>query len=254
MRELIRGEKQEKLEALAGPIREKGVEVPTNVLHGKTSVVIIREVLRGDHDLVLRVAKGKDSHHSGFFGTTANRLLRKCPSAVWLVLPTTTPKFFHVLDCVDTSAGEQADAELNNKVYELAASISQYHDGRLSIVHAWSIYGEQMLKGRTQANEFVELVEKNLEQASSLLDKFLEKHGIHYQDDNVHLLKGGPSTATPHFIRENGVDWVLMATVGRCGLSGMIVRNTAEPILNRIHRSALELKRDRFKCPIRMSD
>ena len=46
---------------------------------------IIREVIRDDHDLVLRVNKGKESRRQGFFGNTGMRLLRKCPCAVWLV-------------------------------------------------------------------------------------------------------------------------------------------------------------------------
>lgn len=84
MRELIAQEEQAALEMLAGPIRESGVEVKTSVLLGKTSIEIIREVLRGEDDLVLRAAKGRDSTRKGFFGNTAMQLLRKCPCAVWL--------------------------------------------------------------------------------------------------------------------------------------------------------------------------
>ncbi len=180
MRELIGQEKREKLDALAAPIREQGIEVETKVLEGKTSVEIIREVLRGEHDLLLRVAKGSDSRHRGFFGNTGIRLLRKCPCAVWLVTPATTPQFKHVLGCVDTSTGEQLDAELNDNVFELASSISQYHGGRFSIVHAWSIWNEQMIKRRMQPAEFEEMEMKNRDQIVNLLDQFLEKH-----DSNV---------------------------------------------------------------------
>lgn len=79
VRELMRDEKQEKLDELAARIREQGVKVETQVLMGKSSVEIIRKVLRGDHDLVLRVHKGKDSRRQGFFGNTGMRLLRQCP-------------------------------------------------------------------------------------------------------------------------------------------------------------------------------
>ncbi len=78
-----------RLESLAAPIREQGIEVETKLLEGKTSVEIVREVIRGEHDLVVAVAKGSNSRHSGFFGNTARRLLRHCPSAVWLVAPET---------------------------------------------------------------------------------------------------------------------------------------------------------------------
>jgi len=254
MRELIGQEKREKLDALAAPFREQKIEVETKVLEGKTSVEIIREVLRGEHDLLLRVAKGSDSRHRGFFGNTGIRLLRKCPCAVWLVTPATTPKFQHVLGCVDPSTGDQLDAELNDNVFELASSISQYHGGRFSIVHAWSIWNEQMIKRRMQPAEFEEMEMKNRDQIVNLLDQFLEKHDSNVRADNIHLLKGEAPTAIPHFVQENGVDLVVMGTVARSGLSGMIMGNTAEQILNGIWCSVLALKPSGFVCPIHLED
>ncbi len=59
IRELMSQEKQEKLEAMIAPIRDKGVDVQAKVLHGKTSVAIIREVIREDHDLVLRATRAR---------------------------------------------------------------------------------------------------------------------------------------------------------------------------------------------------
>ena len=87
IRGLMIREKQEQLETLAEPLRTEGVDVETKVLNGKSSVEIIREVLRNKHDLVMRVAKGSSSRRKGFFGTTGIRLLRECPCAVHLVAP-----------------------------------------------------------------------------------------------------------------------------------------------------------------------
>ena len=78
MRDLMIQEKQENLDAMSAPIRDKGVDIRAKVLCGKTSVEIIREVMRDDHDLVIRVIKGKESRRQGFFGNTGVRLLRRC--------------------------------------------------------------------------------------------------------------------------------------------------------------------------------
>jgi nucleotide-binding universal stress UspA family protein len=67
VQDLLRQEKIQQLESLAVPIRDQGIEVETKLLEGKTSVEIVREVLRGEHDLVVAVAKGNKSRHSGFF-------------------------------------------------------------------------------------------------------------------------------------------------------------------------------------------
>lgn len=252
MRDLIAQEKRTELERLAAPVRQMGVDVETKVLLGKTSVEIVREVLRNDHDLVMRVAKGIDSTRKGFFGNTGLRLLRKCPCAVWLVAPNTTPKFEHVMGCVDTSSGDELDAELNDKVYELASSVSRYHDGRLSIVHAWSIYGEQMMKGRMKPDEFQELETSTQHQVERLFDAFLREHGANVHADDMHMVKGEAPEVISEFVRKQRVALVVMGTVARSGVAGMIMGNTAEQILNRIECSVLAVKPHDFVCPIRL--
>lgn len=252
VRDLVVQEKQKKLESLAATIRDEGVQVETKVLKGKTSIEIIREVLQENHDLVLRVAKGRDSTRKGFFGNTGFRLLRQCPCAVWLVAPNTTPKFEHVMGCIDTSSGDERDAELNDKVYELASSISRYHDGRVSIVHAWSIYGEQMIKARMKPDEFQELATNTQHQVEQLLDAFLQKHGTNVHANNVHMVKGEAPEVISEFVRTQEVALIVMGTIARSGVAGAIIGNTAEQILNRIECSVLAVKPHNFVCPIRL--
>jgi nucleotide-binding universal stress UspA family protein len=254
MRELIAQEKQEKLDQLAQTIRQAGVQVETKVLLGKTSVEIIREVLRGKYDLLLRVAKGRDSKRSEFFGNTGMRLLRECPCAVWLVSTTTTPKFKHVLGCVDTSTGEQLDGELNDHVYELAATISHYHGGEFSIVQAWSIWNEQMLKHRMQPGEFEQVEQTTQHQIEDSLKKFLANQGADIAADHVHLIKGEAPQVISRFATDHGVDLVVMGTVARSGVAGIVMGNTAEQILNRIQCSVLALKPATFVCPIKLDN
>lgn len=254
VRDLMGREKQECLEALAAPIRDKGIGVETKVLRGKTSVEIIREVLRHKHDLVLRVAKGKDSRRSGFFGTTGVRLLRECPCAVWLVAPAPTPQYKHVLGCVDTSNGDELDAELNGKVHELASVVSEYYGAQFSIVHAWSIFGEQLLKNRMNQEEYEEMNENNRKQIESLLNKFLQERGSSVRDQNVHMIKGEAHNVIPEFVSKNGVDLVVMGTLARSGTTGMIIGNTAERILNSIECSVLAFKPNSFVSPITLGD
>ncbi|QDU92636.1 universal stress protein [Lignipirellula cremea] len=254
MRELIAQEKKTALEALAEPIRQTGVEVETQALLGKTSIEIIREVIRGGYDLVLRVAKGRESTHQGFFGNTGKRLLRKCPCAVWLVAAAAPAKFQQVLGCVDTSSGSEIDAELNDQVYELASSIGAFYGARFSLLHAWSIWNEQMIRTRMKPAEFEVLEKTNHDQIAALLDKFLETHGTNIRADNIQMVKGDPPAAIAEFVCDNHVDLVVMGTVARSGVTGMFMGNTAEQILDRIECSVLALKPSSFVSPIRLDD
>lgn len=123
LREMTGREMQGQLDALAESFQGRGIDVETKVLWGKTSVEIIREVLRGRHDAVLAVAKGKSSRQKGFFGTTARRLLRDCPCAVWLVADADSPDYNHVMACIDTLTDHEVDAQLNARIYELASKV-----------------------------------------------------------------------------------------------------------------------------------
>ena len=253
VRELIVEEKQEKLRELAESIRTPAVVVETKVLQGKASLEIIREVIRGEHDLVMRVAKGRISRNPGYFGRTGRVLLRKCPCPVWLVAPGMTPKFENILGCIDATSDNEADMLLNDKIFNLAMSISDYHSGRFSIVHAWEIYGENLFKGRMNDDEFAGVEHDCEAHASRCLDKFMAKHGGSVRDANVHLLKGAPSVVISDFVKANNVDLLVMGTVARSGLAGLLMGNTAEQILNRVECSVLALKPKGFASPVRLN-
>ncbi|QEF97801.1 Universal stress protein E [Stieleria maiorica] len=247
-------EKHEQLEKLAEPLRAEGIDVETKVLSGKSSVEIIREVLRDKHDLVMRIAKGSDSRRKGFFGTTGTRLLRECPCAVHLVAPDSPAILRHVLACIDTSTGDPVDAELNKTILELAEAISKRHGARRSIAHAWTIDGEQLLHGRMPQGEFEQMKRSRLEHIEGLLDKFLLGHGCTIDDESVHMLKGDAPIVIPEFASLEGVDLIVMGTVGRSGAAGMLIGNTAERILGSIECSVIAVKPNRFVSPIKMGD
>lgn len=253
MRELYAKEKQDRLDSLAAPLRDKGMEVTTRVLTGKTSVEVIRDVLREKHDLVMAVAKGKGSSRKGFFGYTALDLLRNCPSAVWLVTKDSVEKINHVLGCVDVSSDQAVDAELNDKVYELTSSISQFHQAQYSILHAWRMQDESLLSSRLSKSHVAEFVEDHRKATKKHMDEFLKKHGSSVDSENVKLVKGRAPETIETFVRDNAVDLVVMGTVARSGLAGKLIGNTAEQILDRIECSVLAMKPYDFKSSITLN-
>lgn len=254
VRKTLGRDKQQKLAAVVEALREQGIEAEAKVLWGKTSVEIIREVLRGQHDLVLRVAKGHESRDRGFYGATGRRLLRECPSAVWLIPEVESMGFKHVLGCVDPSTEHDLDAELNDKVFEIATSVSERHNAELSIIHAWSIDSEQLMKHRMLPEDFDRLVNRQRSGIKERLNRFLETRGSHVEEDHVYLVKSDPGYAIPEFVREKKVDLVVMGTVARSGLTGMVIGNTAERILDDLECAVLALKPNSFESPITQAE
>ncbi len=245
-------EKSDKLQQLAETLSDKGLQVSTKVLAGQSSVEITREVMRDQHDLVVRISKGPDSRRSGFFGNTSIQLLRKCPCPVWIVKPDTTPKFQHILGAVDPASHDDQHVSLNNEIIELARAIAAAEDSQFSIIHAWSIYGEQMLKSRMQAEDFEELEVLSCRRVEDSLNKLLEAHGLSVRDDNVLLVRGEPAHAIPQFVASHDVDLLVMGTVGRSGFAGITMGNTAELTLDRVRCAVLALKPQDFESPIKV--
>jgi len=163
-------------------------------------------------------------------------------------------KFKHVLGCVDTSSEDKIDSELNNEVYDLAKEVSHYHGGFFSIVHVWSLWNALFLQRRMPPDEFAEMMQRNHDQVESYLDKFLQHHGSSAKAENVHMIEGEPADAIPGFAQKNDVDLIVMGTVARSGVSGMVMGNTAERILDRMECSVLALKPEDFVSPIQLDD
>jgi len=161
-------------------------------------------------------------------------------------------KFKSILGCVETSTDNEVDAELNDLIYDLASMISDYHGGKLSILHTWSLWNERMLLSRMNSDEFNDLQAKCLDQESRLLDKFMQKHGASVDDANVHLFKGEPDKMISDFIRNEGIDLVVLGTVAKSGLGGVIAGSASEKILGRIECCVFALNPSGFVSPIRL--
>ncbi len=242
-----------KLESLAQPFRDQGMDVATRVLTGKTSVEVVRDVLREKHDLLMVVAKGKNSRRKGFLGYTAIHLLQTCPSAVWLVASETAAQPKHVLGCVDITSDHAEVAELNDRVYELSRSIATTCRARHSLLHAWQMHNESFLSARLRNSLVVGFVQEYYENVKTRYEEFAKAHGSDLSDENVHLIKGRAPDIVDQFVRQNGVDLIVMGTLARTGLAGALIGNTAEQTLDRIECSLLALKPYAFVSPIKLA-
>jgi len=255
--QVLAKEKQRKLEAIAEPIRDQGIDVSTKVLFGKTSFEIMYEVIRSQHDLVVRVTKGAKSHEgSGFFGTTSKRLLRKCPCAVWLVRPDAPTDFSRVLAAIDPKPDDFENDPMNKTIMELGTSVSKYNNGELQIVHSWKVYGLSALKSRLKPGELKKIQQKAESEVNIVLDDFLGHYELTHRSDNVHLLPEelGYGIAITDLAKQKNIDLIVMGTVARAGVAGALMGNTAERVLNNVECSVLAIKPDDFVSPVTLKD
>lgn len=253
-------EKTQNLEALVAPLCDRGIDATTKVLSGKTSFEIMREVLRARHDLVVRVTKGAQSRRAGLLGTTSMRLLRKCPCPVWLVRPDKEPRFDQVLAAVDVSpyddvrAPLEAHEQLNSAIMQLATSIAQYEDGRRHVVHAWELIGDLMMKTWTRQEQYEDVVKETETQVAAAFDNFLAPYGLNVRANEVHLLNGDPVLVIPELVKQENINLIVMGTIARTGIPGMIMGNTAESLLERVECSILAIKPEGYISPVTLAE
>lgn len=245
-------EKETKLAEIVAKLKEDGIDVTSEVLRGQTSLELIRAVLRGGHDLLLRTNKGRTSKETGFFGRTSKQLLRKCPCPLWLMRESDNSSYSNILACVETASGEDVDKELNTLICELAAEVAACHQTKYSVMHTWALWNEQMLKSRLSEEEFTEMRVAAEKEEEKSFNEFLVSQGLDPSQPTNHLVNGECWTAIPEFAKESNVDLIVIGTVSKAGLQGVLMGNTAERILNRVECDVLAVKPNGFVCPIKV--
>ena len=64
------------------------------------------------------------------------------------------------------------------------------------------------------------------------------------------LLRGDPQVVIPSKVKELDADVLVLGTVSRTGVGGLLIGNTAEAILNRVDCSVMTLKPEGFVSPV----
>ena len=260
-------EQRRYLESLASPWQER-LAIRVEVLVGTTALAVIQEVLRHGHDLVLKVACPV-GRLDRLLGTEDMQLMRKCPCPVWLVKRDAPASVRCVLAAVDVGdfyppAELETRQALNLLALELAASVALAEFAELHLVHVWSAIGEGALRGafvgapEEQVQAYVEAIrtryELSLERLVALASGRLGQAVVDFLKPQRHLLKGSPLDEIPALAGRIGADLVVLGTVARTGIPGLIMGNTAEYLLHRLDCSVLALKPPGFVCPITVAD
>ena len=88
------------------------------------------------------------------------------------------------------------------------------------------------------------------EESSWRLEEFLKSLGGHRTQIQVHLSWGTPWQEIRRISRHQAADLIVIGTVGRSGIKGLLIGNTAEKVLDTCDCSILTVKPDGFVSPI----
>lgn len=214
--------------------------------HGKSWYEIIRAAIRNEADLVVVGTRNKGTAERVLFGSTSMKLLRKCPCPVWVTRPDASDVTPIILAADDFS-------ETGEQVLQMSVDIAKAIHGRLLAMHCASIgfegallrtgVNDDQIKARRQ--QIIEDAEKLLVERMSHLD-----HRTIPGGSRVAVVTGAADLSIEEMVREEQVSLVVMGTLGRAGLPGLLLGNTAERLLPLLKCSVLAIKPVGFISPV----
>jgi universal stress protein E len=232
-------QRQETLDALVADLTARGLETSLAVRPEPAWLAIVQEVLRERIDLVV-ASKRTDIHTDDRkLGTVARKLIRKCPCAVWLEDPRDTSDPAVILAATDlTPVGDRA--------VRLAASVADALGSELHVVHAYGITLEAQFEGGQARRAY-----EQRQHAEAVTEIQAVLAGGPFAGKAVlHVGLTSPTQAVLEGIERLHPGLVVMGTISRGGIPGLLMGNTAERLIDRIDCALLTVKPDDFVCPV----
>lgn len=254
---------RKELDALVEPYRER-LDIQTDVLVGRRFIQVIRAILRNHYDLLI-----KPVENPGFierlFGSDDMQLLRNCPCPLWLTRAEEKPKYENILAAVDFDLHipDTVDQDLNWKILDLSSSLAISDFSAMHLIHVWDAPGELSIRLWSEDPEqasiaYLRGVRSGHEAAlADLRTQFKARLGeksYDYLAPKFHLHQGTPATVIPEFARQIKADLVVMGTVARTGIAGLLIGNTAEAVLEQLQCSVLAVKPSGFVSPVTLPE
>ena len=226
---------------------DKGCRASSKLMYGTPSYELLKESVLGKYDLV--VVGTKDLGIAGRFllGSTSMKLLRRCVCPVWVTKPDPKPDDLNILICSDFS-------DVSQQMIHMIVNSCQNTDTKVHLLHVSESLGEKSIwTSSIPEEQLAEHREKlrrenevKLSNQLSQTDYRTLKNGV-----KTHVVDGSPEEVIPRIAEQEGIDLIVLGTVGRSGIPGILIGNTAERILTHIDCSVLAVKPVGFECPVK---
>lgn len=234
------------LKGLAETARQRGVtDVQTIHTFGKSWLELTRQVLKGQHDLLMIGTRNLSGMERMVLGSTGLKLFRNCPCPVWITKPHPEHKVPQILVATDLAPG------VAERLTELGAQVTRALHGEMDILHAleypWDNSSEVP---HPKQDAYREKVKAHAQTRIQQLLSLPEVAATGTTQAKVILKEELAEDAILDTIKELDPDVLVMATIAHSGLLGLLVGNTAERLMTKIPCSVLAIKPADFKCPV----
>lgn len=236
----VRRESDAKLQAAISGLNATDINITSETLLGTPYFEVTHAVQQEGYDLVLAGTRGRSQWEQLFVGSTARHLVRNCPCSVWIVKDEhrCAPKV--ILATTDFSNGSLKAVREGIRVAQLAPS--EFH-----LLHVIEELDEELIKRFPQGSPMRKDVNAYARQR---LESFVRLLDTDPSRVTLHLSLGTAWQEISRTAKVLGADLVAIGTLGRTGLSRLLIGNTAEKVLETCDSSLLTVKPDEFISPV----
>jgi nucleotide-binding universal stress UspA family protein len=212
-------------------------DVTVRVDQGHVVATVLHQVAEEDHDLLAVTSDPTDPAARAII----KRLQRKSSCPVWAIRPDRSRKR-RVLAAVDTDPDHHG---LDHRILHAARWLVNPGD-ELHIVTAWELLGESTLRSSpflgSEPSAVDELRARCEAEHRELLQHLVGGEDFPTDDVHLHVHNGPAGEAIVDLVVKHRINQLVMGTIGRTGLPGFVIGNTAELLLTEVSCSILVVK------------
>lgn len=243
-----------RIERMLQEMEEPEVSMQAHVRSGVPHIEIIRQASSIDADLIVVTDEPQRRDGRRGFGTVTAKLLRKSPVPVLAHRNHREWNPGRIVAALDVEPTSEDDGELNLKILDMAAMLARASAAKLVVFHAWSLWGEDLLRGRMDEEELGNLLKTTEDLRMREVDRLMANTDLSGLEVHVDVRKGEPRLLLPEMSAVGLMDILVMGTLCRTGLPGFIIGNTAERVLNKLTCAVVAVKRPDFVTPVDLSN
>jgi nucleotide-binding universal stress UspA family protein len=144
-------------------------------------------------------------------------------------------------------AGEQM---LNIRIVEMALLLARLTNGTATLLQAWTPFAESLVRRHMSGDAATTYVEDVRRRTEAELARLAAPFAEALRPPQIVMRRGEPDEEIPQFVVSEGVHVLVMGTMARSGIPGLVIGNTVERVLRRVACSVVAVKPDGFVSPV----
>lgn len=243
-------ERRELLAERLSSMKEQGLGFSFRVCTGKPALAVVREVMRGQQQLVIKGANDKPAKSGLLPDATSRSLLRRCPCPVWLARSASAArKPQRVLVAMKPEPFRPASLAFCRKLLTWADWAARTMRAELYVLDVVTVSQVVALFPATRIGDIDTLKQEIVKAAELCFEEDVEPCVAPIPDDRLWFVDGDPATTIPQFVEAHEISLLVMGTVRHVGPGNLLMGDVAEHAIDRVRCSVLGLKPDGFQRP-----